>query len=126
MERDRAQCSATRRDGSRCGSVVVLPTGLCPAHDPGRAAHLRAIRQAGGKGKARTARLSRLVPGSLRSTLDMLLRGIEEVHSGDLTAAQAGGMAALASAAIRVYEVAELADRVSRLEAATEPSRRTA
>jgi len=46
----------------------------------------------------------------------LLLGALEEVHDGTLQPSRATAMAALASAAIRVYEVAEIEQRLDALE----------
>ena len=48
-----------------------------------------------------------------------LLAALDEVHDGTLTPAQASAMAAVAGAVVKVYQVAELEQRVEALEAAT-------
>ena len=116
MVRD-AACHATRRDGGRCGSTVVLPSGYCPMHDPDRQAEMRAARVRGGRGKARTARLARLVPSTLKPVLAQLLDALEETHSGAITPAQAGALAALAGAIVKVYTAGTMEERIAALEA---------
>ena len=120
MQRDATACNATRRDGEPCRSPVVLPSGFCPLHDPERQA---AVRSAGGRAKSRAARLDRLVPATLKPTLALLLTAIDEAYEGTLPPARANAMATLAGAAVRLYQVAELVERVEALEAAQEQRR---
>ena len=122
MLRDGA-CRAMRRDGQRCRSTIVLPSGFCPMHDPARQAEVRAARERGGRNKARAARLDRLVPGSLKPVLAALIDALHEVHGEDgqpptLSPAQASAMASLAGAVVKVYQVGVLEERVEALEAA--------
>ncbi len=86
-------------------------------HDPGRQAEIAAARVRGGKGKSRATRLDRLVPASLRPLLGQVTEAIAEVHSGALTPAQGTAIAALAGAAVRLFTVATLEQRVADLEA---------
>ena len=113
MQRDATKCNATRRDGSPCRSPVVLPSGFCPLHDPDRQA---AVRSAGGRAKSQARRLDRLVPATLKPVLAALLGALEEVHDGQLAPVRAQAMASLASAAVKVYQVGALEERLATLE----------
>src|SRR5579875_1447738 len=113
MQPHGAQCNAFRKDGSRCEAAIVLPSGFCPMHDPDRQAEVAAIRRAGGHGKATSSRLARRVPPSLRPVLTQLLDGIGEVHDGTLAPGQASGMAALATAAVRIFAAVEVEERLA-------------
>ena len=115
-----ATCRAVRRDGQRCRSTIVLASGFCSMHDPERRAEVAAARERGGRNKARTARLDRLVPATLRPMIATLLGALDEVHAGDLDPKAATAMAALAGAVTRAYGVGVLEERVSQLEAAQE------
>ena len=111
-------CRATRRDGQRCRSTIVLPSGFCPMHDPARQGEVRAARGRGGRNKARTARLDKLVPATLRPMIGTLLDALDEVHAGDLDPKAAAAMAALAGAITRAYTTGVLEERLQALEAA--------
>jgi len=86
-------------------------------HDPERQSQIAAARVRGGKGKSRIARAGKLLPGELRPVLDTLIAAIDEVKAEALTPAQAGAMAALASAVVRLFTVGVLEQRVADLEA---------
>ena len=116
MQRDTTGCNATRRDGERCKSPAVRSSGYCWAHDPAGADTRQEARREGGRAKSRARRLDRLVPATLRPVVALLLGALEEVHDGALAPNRATAMASLASAAIRVYEAAELEQRVEALE----------
>ena len=116
MQRDTARCNATRRDGSRCKSPVVLPSGVCPMHDPERQRQVAGMRADGGKARGRARRFDRLMPATLRPTLALVLTAIDEVYEGTLPPAPAQAMSALAGAVVRLYEVAELEQRLDALE----------
>lgn len=119
MQPDASRCNGQRHDGQPCTAVIVLPSGFCFAHDPGRQSEVTAARRAGGKAKATRARLSRLMPSSLRPVLHTLMAALDEVHDGSLEPQKAQAMAALASAAVRVFGAGQLEERLEALEAAS-------
>ena len=108
-------CSATRRDGLPCRGIAHKG-GFCMAHDPTLAEKRREAARLGGKGKARIARLGKLVPPRLIAVYDHLEEALGEVHRGELTPQQATAMASLAGAMVRVLTSGELEERVRRLE----------
>ncbi len=113
-------CAVTRKDGQPCTAPALGASGYCFAHDPARVAERQAARQRGGANRARTARLDRLLPDTLRPMIATLLGALDEVHAGDLDPKAATAMAALAGAVTRAYGVGVLEERVSQLEAAQE------
>lgn len=115
-------CRARRRDGQPCSSAVVLASGYCAMHDPARQAEMAAARIRGGRHKATKVRVEKLVPAVLRPVLTSLLAALPEVRDGTLTTQQAGALASLASAIVRVYTTGTLEERVAALEA-TPPER---
>ncbi len=98
----------------------MRPSGFCAAHDPGNVTAFREASARGGRGKATAKRVEKLVPATLRPTLDTLLRAVDEVKDGSLTPGQASAMASLAGAAVRVYMVADVEQRLAALEQAQE------
>ena len=116
------RCRGTTRAGQPCRAPgsTVRPSGFCPAHDPGNVSAWRAGSAPGGRGKASTQQLAKLVPATLRPLVDQLLGAVDEVRGGTLAPPRARAMAALASVAVRVYQLAELEQRVRDLEAARE------
>jgi hypothetical protein len=96
---------------------------LCFAHSPTTADKRHAARAQGGRNKATPARLSKLMPPTLRPVLDLLYTALEEVHAGELDPRQATAMGTLASAIGRLYEAAELEARLEALESVLEPER---
>ena len=111
------RCRGVRRDGTPCGAQAG-PGGWCWAHDPANDEARRAARSRGGKGKATAARAEKLVPAVLRPVLDTLLDAVGEVKAGTLSTQQAGALASLAGAIVKVYQVGTLEERLSALEAA--------
>ncbi len=108
-------CSATRRDGLPCRGIAYKG-GFCMAHDPALANKRREAARLGGKGKARIARLGKLVPPRLIAVYDHLEEALGQVHKGELSPQQATAMASLAGAMVRVLTSGELEERVRRLE----------
>lgn len=117
-------CGGTRHDGSRCRSTVVLASGYCAAHDPDRQAEMAVARAKGGRGKARTARIERLVPSTLKPVLATLLETLGQLHSGELDPKTGSAMAAVAGAIVKVYQAGTLEERLQALEQAYADERR--
>jgi len=115
---DGATCKASRADGQPCQGKAG-ETGYCFAHDPALRAKRTAAYATGGRNKATPRRLDKLMPASLRPVLELLLGALEEVHAGDLDPRQATAMASLASAIGRLYETAQLEERLQKLEEGT-------
>jgi len=91
----------------------VLALGLCFIHDPDRAADRAAASARGGRGKARLARVERLVPGTLRPVLTLLLDVLADARDGTIAPAQAHAIAAIAGALEE--RLAELEEQISTL-----------
>ncbi len=108
-------CQATRRDGQPC-AMKAGEDGFCFSHSPTAAERRRAGNALGGRNKATPKRLARLIPSSLRPTLETLFAALDEVHSGELDPRQASAMASLASAIGRLYETASLEQRLEAIE----------
>ena len=110
-------CQATRKDGRPCTIRALTGSRFCFAHDPAKAEARDAARRRGGRGKARIARVERLVPGTLRPVLTLLLTTLTETHAGTITPAQAGALSAVAGAIVKVYQAGVVEDRLAELEA---------
>ncbi len=113
------QCQAVTKSGPRCRGVA-RPSGFCFAHDPELQQARRDGHTRGGQNKSTPTRLGKLMPASLKPVLQKLMDGLDEVHDGTLDPRQASAMASLASAIGRLYEVAELEQRLERLEGQNE------
>jgi len=111
-----ASCRATRRDGAACQAVAVLPSGWCAMHDPSRQAEMQAARAEGGRQRSRIARVERLVPGTLRPVLALLLDVLADARDGTIAPAQANAVAAVAGAIVKVYSSATVEERIADLE----------
>jgi hypothetical protein len=112
-------CRATRRDGQPC-TMKAGEDDYCFAHSPAVAERRRAGNAQGGRNKATPRRLERLIPSSLRPTLETLFTALDEVHDGTLDPRQASAMASLAGAIGRLYETASLEERLEAIEKAHE------
>jgi len=108
-------CQATRADGSPCNGRA-RPSGFCFSHDPLLAEARTEGATRGGHGRSKAMRLQRMLDARLARISDLLIDAIREVHEGGLAPARAQAMSALASAYLKVFETAELCQRVEELE----------
>jgi len=77
---------------------------------------MREARVRGGRGKGRLARVEKLVPGTLRPVLALLLDALEQTHRGELDPKIATAVAALAGAVVRVYTSATVEQQIADLQ----------
>jgi len=112
----RARCTGTRKDGAACAAYALPGGAFCLAHDPARAAALRAARARGGRGKANAARAGKLVPASLRPILDGLYAVFAEVRAGTLEPRTGTALGSIAGAIVKVHQVGTLEERIAALE----------
>lgn len=115
---DSRRCTATRKDGAPCRVPSAGADGYCWAHSPATTTARQAARAKGGQHKATAARAGKLVPAVLRPVLDTLLDALAAVQAGTLTPHQAGALASLAGAIVKVYGVGLMDERLAALEAA--------
>jgi len=113
---ERETCAGTRKDGTECRARRLRNSRLCFAHDPTLRDKRHEAYAAGGRAKSTEARLTKLMPASLKPILDLLMTSVSEVHAGDLDPRQASAMASLAGAIGRLYETAALEERLEALE----------
>jgi len=85
-------------------------------YDVERQAALKESRAHGGHGRAKTVRLQKLLPASLRPVLDDLIAALGAVRDGELDPGRGSAMAALANAIVRVYGAGQLEERLAALE----------
>ena len=123
MVQERKTCRATKRDGSRCTSVMVNANGFCYAHDPVYADERKETQAKGGRHKARLVQLRHLSPPRLLMIYDKLEQALQQVHDGELDPRQAQAMATLARALATILQMGELEARVRELEAGASRSR---
>lgn len=115
IQANRQLCKATRKDGHPCHAPAIRD-GLCFGHSPALAEKASQARITGGKNRAKSERLRRLVPPRLIPLFDKLENALDEVHDGELEPRIASAMAALAGAMVRVLTSGELEERVRKLE----------
>jgi len=77
---------------------------------------MRAARVRGGRGKSRTARVAKLMPSAMRPIFALLLDAIQETRNGVMDPRIATAVAALAGAAVRVYQSASVEEQIAALE----------
>jgi hypothetical protein len=112
-----AQCKATRADGRPCQGKPLPGESYCFAHSE-RLQRTRAEGQArGGRNKSKVARVQRALDDKLSTIANQLLLALLQTHRGDIRPAVGTSMAALASAYLKVMEVAELQVKIEDLEA---------
>jgi hypothetical protein len=107
-EPDDRRCQATRKDGQPCQAWASRSTGYCPLHSE----KSREIQVLGGLAHTRANMLASRLPSRLQPLLDLLGQSIEEAHRGELKPAQGQAIASLASALVKVTEVAEFETRL--------------
>ncbi len=117
----RETCQGTRDNGELCRAWALPSSRFCLWHDPAQESKRQEAREKGGRNKATPMRLGKLMPATLKPVLQKLMDGLDEVHDGTLDPRQASAMASLASAIGRLYEVAELEQRLERLEQTNDP-----
>jgi hypothetical protein len=108
-------CTAVRADGTPC-TARARPSGFCWAHDPHLHEKRRIACRTGGQNKARGRRAQRLLPSQMRPVLALLIDGMDEVHRGTLKPARYFAMASGANAVCKLFELAELEERLLALE----------
>ncbi len=109
------QCQAETKGGQRCRGAARA-SGFCFAHDPDLQQARRDGAARGGQNKRTEARITRLVPVTLKPVLERLMGAVDEVYDGTLEPKQATAMASLAGAISRLYETAEIEQRLEALE----------
>ena len=115
---DGPRCKGTRGDGSACQAPphAIGAEGYCWAHDPAKREARRAARAKGGRGKATAVRAEKLVPSHMKPVLGAVRAALRDVRAGALTPAQGSAIASLASAAVKVYQLGLLEERIEALE----------
>jgi len=108
---ERKRCKATRKDGKPCTAFAVIGD-YCVGHWP----NSLEARRKGGFHSSKKYRLEAMLPLRLRPVLELLEKSINEVHEGTLKPSDATAIASLATATVRVLEVAILEQRLIELE----------
>lgn len=114
------QCEATRASGDRCRAQALPGRPKCFAHDEDNRELANAARRKGGQNSGNVVRAARRIPRDMSDLVKRLLEAVDAVERGDLDHRRATAMASLAGAAVRVYEVGEVQQRLETLEARLE------
>jgi hypothetical protein len=114
--RSDAKCHGLRVDGEPCRSTIVAMSGYCYTHDPSVVEARTAARRRGGAASSKVHRARKLAPPLLRDVFDVLMKALEEVHSGVLEPQRAQAMASVARAAVSTLTAGELEQRIRDLE----------
>ena len=115
VDNSRAFCQATRRDGEPCSAKATIGD-YCVGHAPHLEAKRQEARREGGRNKATSRRVEKLLPGRLRPVANLLEMAIKEVHDGDLDPRKALAMASLAGTLSRIVSTGEVEERLRELE----------
>lgn len=115
---DLPRCQATTTAGAACRGRPLPGKAFCLAHDdsPDMVERRRAGNVAGGHNRSTAARVSRLLPVTLRPVAGRLLEAIAQVHDGELDPRVLSAMAAGAGALTRVMAAGMLEERIAALE----------
>lgn len=113
---ERKTCLGTKRDGTRCGSTALLPTGYCTAHSPGYREKRRADSARGGRRKANRERMSRNMPADMRTLAEDLTEVFRLVREGQLESKVGSALASIAGAIVKVHEVGVLTAKLEDIE----------
>ncbi len=110
-------CTATKADGTACGSFAIPTYGTCFYHTPELQEKAAANRIKGGTNHGNSSRAQRLIPGVLKDTQDLLVKALKAVHDGTMDPKIGTAMATISNALVRIHEVGELATRLADVEA---------
>lgn len=112
-------CIARTTKGQACGMSPLRDSEFCWAHDPARVAERDAARRKGGRNRRRPKG-----PGlefaleNVDSVRDLVERGVRDTLALENSVPRSRAIAQLATIALKVFEVAELEERVQKLEGA--------
>ena len=100
------RCKALRKDGKPCqGLGQEQFGGYCLAHAPAETAW--EWRSKGGKASSAVARADKRIPDRLRSTIEMLTKGMEDLAAGEIEPAALSAMSRAARVLVNLYRLAD-------------------
>ncbi len=117
-------CTATKADGSACGSFAIPAYGTCFYHTPELQEKAAANRIKGGTNHGTSSRAQRVIPGVLKDTQDILMKALKAVYDGTMDPKIGTAMATISNALVRIHEVGELATRLENVEARLKEAKR--
>jgi hypothetical protein len=97
------RCETITKSGQQCRGRALPGETYCAVHSP-QANVGRSL----GRQHRSIVRAAKRLPPDMRQLVDMLAEGVEDVRDGQLKPAQLSAMAAGASAAVKVLELALL------------------
>lgn len=121
---DERRCKGVRATGEPCRSTAVDESNHCWAHKPGNEAARKAASARGGANRSTVARAAKALPADMRDVAALILRSLQAVEAETMKPGQAGAIAALAGAYVRVVDAGDVEARIAALEAALEGRRR--
>jgi hypothetical protein len=113
------QCAAITRGGCRCASAVLPESQYCWTHDPAAADRRREASRKGGKARANSERVKKLLPAAMapEEIGGRLSQVYVDVIEGRVSPKIGTCAATIARALLEVREVGELERRLEELEA---------
>jgi len=108
------QCTAAKRDGTRCTLPATGQQGLCWAHDPQNAAKRRRTASRGGKSKANSK--VKVLRAQLKTLTEQVIRGELETGRGAVANQLITTQIRLLELERKIKEQEEIEERISRLE----------
>ena len=109
------KCQASKLDGEPCNSYSVIGGDYCYEHEPSLAESRRESKAKGGRKRAYVAGMKVSI-----TAVDDILDGISEVIGNlktmDCTVSQSRALVDAYLAALKVFELKELDDRVAEIE----------
>lgn len=112
------KCQATTRSGKPCKANALKDKKYCLAHDPESRKKFKEITKKGGKVKRKVQVY--LAPiefkGDVREVLDLLADTINRVRSNQMPPRIANTIGYLAGHMIKALEIAEIEDRLKKVE----------
>lgn len=108
----KGRCPATRKDGEPCTAKAGPDGGPCIGHRDGA----DEARRLGGLASSNAARLQRLLPTELRTTVDMLLQTMVAVRTGKVAPAVGTSLASMTTALLKALDAGETSERLKAIE----------
>lgn len=117
-----ARCGGTKRDGSRCTTIVKPPQRYCYQHDPARSEERR--RNASKAARTKPNGEIRQLKGDLKSLIAGVLSGATGKGEAAVAIQGHNALTRMIELERKVKETEELEERIEALERATERGNR--
>ena len=117
----RRTCKATCKNGQPCMNYCITDSEFCFTHDPKLATKRALARKAGGKARhgrkvGSTGDLGELRIETIEDIRQLIETTINETRSLEMSLNRARTIVSLASVALKVFDLGELAERIKALE----------